>query len=199
MNKIWKYCTQVTLVFVIIAQFSIASASVEAAESFIRKISGKAFNILETETSDHAIIHRLEHLFENSVEISWIAKFILGRYYKTLDDSQIKIFQKTYKNYLLYKYTPKFKTVVGYDFEIVNTKPLGKGYYLINARVFDPEKANPILVEYRVKEFSSGRMFIRDISVEGVSLILTHRSDFTNFLHDNTFNDLLQKLKTKDL
>lgn len=199
MNRCFNFFAKFAAILMLVLRCSLVNASATTAENFIRDVSGKAFKIIETETSDTKIIKSLEGLFQESVEITWIAKFILGRYYKTLTPQQIAVFQSTYKDYLLYKYTPKFKTTVGYNFEIINTKPLGQDYYLINAKVFDPEKANPIEVEYRVKEFSNGSVLIRDISVEGVSLILTHRTDFTNFLHDNSFDDLIEKLKTKSL
>lgn len=169
------------------------------AENFVNSISNRALGIISSTSSNSAIHSELSALFENAVNITWITKFILGKYYRQFSPQEFGEFQVLYKRYLMHKYIPKFKQFAGYESVINYSKPLGQNYYLVQTKIFDPSKAKPLTVEYRVKKASNDKFYIHDITVDAISLILTHRSDFTNFLHTSSIEDLLHNLENQNL
>lgn len=171
-----------------------ADKSSPDAEKFVQQVSTKALSIVGAGESEEAMLSKLESLFESSVDIDWIAKFVLGQYYKGLTEADISHFKKSYREYLLKKYIPRFKNFTANEFKVTSSRSLGEGYYVVSSKVNDPEKSQLLNVEYRVKVMGGNSFQIRDISVEGISLILTQRSDFTNFLHNGSITDLIKKL-----
>lgn len=197
-NNCHKVCF-FNIFFAIFLAFSLNfKAYSNEAEDFVNSVSNRALDIIST-NSHSAARSELGALFESSVNITWISKFILGKYYQQFSTEEFGKFQVLYKSYLMRKYVPRFKEFSGYESVINYSKSLGKNYYLVQTKVFDPSKAKPLTVEYRVKKASNSRFYIHDITVDGISLILTHRSDFTNFLHTNSISNLLQDLENKTL
>lgn len=195
-RKIKRYFA---LLLLTLLPFSIAlkAHSSSGAENFVQGVANKALGIISSPSSNATTVSQLNNLFESSVNITWIARFILGKHYQQFSPEEFAEFQRLYKRYILRKYIPRFKEFAGYESKINYSKPLGQNYYLVQTKVFDPSKAKPLTVEYRVKTASNNKFYIHDISVDGISLILTHRSEFTNYLHANTVRDLMNKLENK--
>ena len=66
----------------------------QSASEFISTLSNEASDILSSKLSDDEIIIRLKKIGERSVDIEGVGLYTLGKYRKTLTDSQ----KKQYKN-----------------------------------------------------------------------------------------------------
>ncbi len=166
------------------------------ARNFIDMVSQQALNTIQEDGSDNTVKHKLSVLFEENVDIEWIAKFVLGNQYGVLKNAEFQRFYNVYHTYLINRYVPKFKSYNGQKYNIVSSKPLGNDYYKVVTNIADQTRSNNTIdVEYRVKLFEGNKAKIRDITVEGISLILTQRTDFTSFLQNDTIDNLIIKLQ----
>ncbi len=188
-----KLISTIIFFWVIISNGAYASDE-QQARDFIDDIAQKSLAILRTEQNDTVIKQKFDDLFERSVDINWVSKFILGVKYRELKTAEYEMFRDVYRIYLINRYVPKFKAYNGHKYTIIDTKDLGSGYYKVVLDVYDQSRGSKIVIEYRVK-LLNGKAIVRDITVEGISLILTQRSDITGFLKTNDINSLISKLK----
>ena len=78
---------------------------------FISSLSSEASNILSSKLSEEEKILRLKELGEQSVDIEGVGLYTLGKYRKTLNDSQKKQYKELFRNYFLKSFSSR---LVGY-------------------------------------------------------------------------------------
>ena len=83
----------------------------KSASEFISSLSDEASNILSSKLSDDEKIIRLKEIGERSVDIEGVGLYTLGKYRKTLTDSQKKQYKELFKNYFLKSFAGR---LVGY-------------------------------------------------------------------------------------
>lgn len=176
----------------------------EQAGKFVEDIGNKIVSIArEKTTSENKKRDKIISVIDNVIDADWIARFVLGKNYKTADDKQRERFTKLYREYMINTYGPKFKNYDGRKFTVNEVKQQG-GFYVAKAEFLPKDSNVPISVDFRVKE-KNGKLLILDFIAEGVSLIETQRSEFNSAISQNgmdEFLDILEKrvknLKTGD-
>lgn len=170
-----------------------ASAS---ADNFVKDVSKSVIQILNEKGSQADKQKKLTEMFQNTMDIDWIARFVLGKFWKGMSEKDQQEYMKNYKDYITASYVPVFKDYNGQSLTIKSVKDIGKDSYLV---VTDIQSANsdvPYRVEYRIKLTSSGYK-IRDIIAEGVSMITTQRSEFATIASSSGVDALNSQLKRK--
>ena len=71
----------------------------KSATEFISSLSSEASNILSSKLSEDEKIIRLKEIGEKSVDIDGVGLYTLGKYRKTLNDSQKKQYKELFRNY----------------------------------------------------------------------------------------------------
>lgn len=134
--------------------------------------------------------HRvLDEMFENNVDTEYMARFVLSKYWKRLDDAQKETYLKLFKRYCLslYKSYPLDFDLTGLDFDVVSSKAVGQ-YTDISCRVDLPEKfrtdsLKSINVTFKLSK--DGDMIkIVDLKIGESSLLLTYRNRFVKMVQD---------------
>jgi phospholipid transport system substrate-binding protein len=138
----------------------------------------------------------LEQLFVKNVDIDWIGKFVVGRYWRTASDEQKKQYLANYKAFLISHYTSNFAEFTNANFEVTKVIDDGNGGELVTMRIKRPQ-AEDIIVEYTIRKSQSDGLKVYDITVEGVSMISTQRSDFTSYISQNSFDALVSQLAAR--
>ena len=173
-----------------------AQASTEEASKYAESTANKAVSILASSASDSAKVTKLESLFVNSVDTDWIARFVMGKYWKDLDATKQKEYVANYRDFLVKHYTQNFKEYSeGTNFSIVRSNELKKNQYRVSMNINRPE-GQPVKVDYRMRKNGS-KYSIIDIVVEGVSLLNTQRSEFSSVIQRNGVDHLINQLKSK--
>jgi phospholipid transport system substrate-binding protein len=80
-------------------------------------------------------------------------------------------------------------------FNITNLRDLGEGDYLVQTAITRPS-APALNYEWRVRDSGNSTKIV-DVIVEGVSLLVTHRSDFTSVASQNGIDGLIASLRDK--
>jgi len=135
----------------------------------------------------------LQDLFVANVDIDWIAKFVVGRYWKTATDEQKKQYMANYRDFIISHYTSNFAEFTNANFEVTRVIPDESGGNVVTMRIKRPQ-AEDIVVDYTVRKSASGGLKVYDITVEGVSMITTQRSDFSSVIAQNGFDNLITQL-----
>lgn len=132
----------------------------------------------------------LDEMFLNDIDLDYISKFVLGKYWRQLDAEGQQNYQKLFKRYALgvYKSFPLEFDTSKIDFSI-NRVRLERENAIVIANIFfqlgsKPDDKQNILVEFRLNN-KDGRLRIIDLKIGESSLILSYRSRFYEMIANN--------------
>lgn len=188
-------------VFLISSLFSISAlakevASEEEVKKFINDVGNTIIDIAsEKKTSEEDKKERIITVVDKSIDPNWIARFVLGKNYRTATDEQKERFTKLYRDFMINTYGPKFKNYNGRKFEVTSVTKQNR-FYIAKAEFLPKDSNTPISVDFRVKE-QGARLVILDFIAEGISLIETQRSEFNSAISQNGMDKFLDILTTR--
>jgi len=182
------------VIIIAILLMPVASLANDMAENFIHSLEGRILNVIQDEKiDDDAKQEKLEGLFDEVVDVDWIGKFVLGKYWRRATDEQKKEFVATYSEFLKKTYVSNFKKYDGERVEVKSSVDDGDNKYIVKTAVIQAN-GKPLDVNYRVKS-EKGNVKIFDIQVEGVSLLNTQRDEFTSVISRDGIDSLIGKMK----
>ncbi|WP_158497772.1 MlaC/ttg2D family ABC transporter substrate-binding protein [Magnetospirillum gryphiswaldense] len=161
---------------------SIAFAVEVKARSFIQDLADTAMNTVAVkDLSDAERALRFRNLFVNTFDLPEISKLVLGRYWRPPTTAEQRgEFQKLFEDIQVYTWTRRFKEYSGETLDIFGVEPDASGDSLVVSQIRRHNLA-PINVSWRVRK--DGETFrVVDIIVEGASMIVTYRSDYSGVL-----------------
>ena len=187
------------IAFSLFLLISIISTNVFAiekqAEAFIIETTTKAKSILlDTKLNDAQLRQQLEKLAVNVVDVEGLAKFSLGEESKKLSDKQISEFVQVFKVYFSKNISNKLKDYSDQDVKITGSKKISDVYVMVNSKIVNAKDKQEILVDWRVF-LVNGKLIIRDLVVEGLSLARTQREEFASIIANKGFEALIENLK----
>ena len=132
---------------------------------------------------------RLGPLIEEAVDVDGIARFCLGRFWRTASQQQQQQFSQLFHAVLLNNITGKLGQFEGVTFKPTTTTQRD-GDSLVGTTIRRPNQ-QPNNVQWVVSQ-ATGRPKIIDVIAEGTSLRLTQRSDYAAYIsHNNNDVDAL--------
>lgn len=182
-----------------------ASAAIDAdkAESFIKDVTHEGIEeLINSNVSQTEKQARFTKLFNEDLDLDFIGRFVLGRYWRTATPEQRSEFISVYRKLNIQTWSARFDEFKGRHFEFLGTekaKSKANDQVYVNTQVPMDEGA-PASVKWRVKE-TDGKMRIVDIIIENVSLAITAQKEYTSYIQksgkgvDGLIADLKAKLK----
>ena len=178
-----------------------ANAEVNAAkaEQFIKDVTKQGLEeLVNSDISDSERRARFTKLFNQDLDLDFIGKFVLGRYWRTATPKQRDEFIDVYRKLNVQTWSERFNDFKGKHFEFLGTeKSKSPDQVFVNTQV-PMQEGKPASVKWRVKE-TNGNMRIVDIIIENVSLAQTSRSEYTSYIQKspNGIDGLIADLKAK--
>jgi phospholipid transport system substrate-binding protein len=193
--KIFRIKNLVILIGLLSANFSYAD--IDGAQKFVKEVGEVT---IETAKSDELSVEEKEQkliqLFENSVDTGWIAKFVMGQYWRDMEEETQEKYKKLYHKYLLQSYVPEFKEYTDEKLKFLGSEKEFEKEYIVKTEIVSP-KGQVYRVDYKIREDDQGNYKIFDIVAEGISLITTHRSEFGSIVSRKGSDFLIKKLAQK--
>lgn len=119
-------------------------------------------------------------LLRNSFDMSTIGRFALGRYWRTATSAQQKEYQRLFEDMVVDVYAARFSEYKGQALEVSETRKDGTKDSVVTSFIV-PTSGSKIRVDWRVR-YKKGKYKIVDVIIEGVSMSLTQRSDFSSVI-----------------
>lgn len=164
-------------------------------KQFVDGLSKKVFGIMNDEALDTDQKQKaLAGIFNQYADSKWMAMFVAGKYGKQLTPAQKSRYLKSYHDYLVYNYVPRFQEYTGKDYEILRVQE--KGQQTVVQVKLKGGSGSDIRAEYLLRKGDGGYKVV-DLSGEGVSLITTQRSDFGGLIGSKGWDYFLDKLDEK--
>ena len=190
----------ITLIFTFAMLFGFRAQALDStkAENFVKKVTTEGIEqIINSDVSMEEKDARFEKLFNEYLDLDYIGKFVLGRYWKTATDKQKKDFIEVYRQFNIKTWSKRFDEFIGKSFDFNGTSPSNsEGQIFVNTSVNMGEAA-PAKVVWRVKDGEN--MKIVDIIIENVSLAITARNEYTAYIKKapGGLDDLIEDLRQK--
>ena len=174
-----------------------ATADAAAATDFVSKLANQAIEIL-SRTKDADVEQRKDvfrSILDQGFDLNAIGRLILGRHWRTASKEQRANYLKLFSEYILRTYSSMLGGYSDETFQIGSARPVGKADLLVDSKIVGSE-GPPVVVDWRVRMINDNYKVI-DVSVEGVSMVLTKRSEFSSVIKNKGFDGLLDALRPK--
>ncbi len=136
----------------------------------------------------------LEPVINESFDFDTIARIVMGRYWKKLDDQQKAEFIDTFSRLSISTYTAQFDSFSGETFEVLGDKEMKKGRILVKTKLITDDRVVPFnYVLHPVKD----RWRIINVIADGISDLSLKRSDYSTIMKTEGFDELVRKLREK--
>lgn len=169
------------------------AASPDAARAFVDGFASKVLAIVSNSSGSRSDKQaQIETLFSDKVDIDYIAKFVLGPSWRTATPAQQAAYVAAYKPFILKNYSGRLTKYSGQTYTLKGARSEGDTAY-VTMLINDPD-GQSITLDYRLRE-AGGSFKITDITVEGVSLLNTQRSEFKSVVNSKGIDGLIEALE----
>jgi phospholipid transport system substrate-binding protein len=137
----------------------------------------------------------LGQAFSKSLDIDWIAKFVVGRSWNNASDEQREQYTELYREFLTKTYVENFAENPDKRISAIKILTVSDGNdnnFTVTTQI-DLTNQDTLSVNYLVRE-KEGRYKVLDIAIENVSLINTHRNEFTTLATNHGLDGVIAKL-----
>jgi phospholipid transport system substrate-binding protein len=150
----------------------------EGAETFIQSLSSEVMTVLDDRTlTPEQRLRQFEKLFLKGFDLEGVGRFVLGRHWRTMNDAQRIEYNRLLRDYVTYSYIVRLEEYSGESLVIRDSRTDPDGESLVHSVVDRPNRP-PVKVDWRVRN-DKGEFKITDIVVEGMSMAITHRAEFS--------------------
>ena len=176
-----------------------ADTNAEESKSFVEKLGKEVIKkVSDEKLSDSQRRSNFRYLYLNAFDNFYISRFVLGRYWKRIDKSVKEEFVKTFNDYIVSTYAPKFKGWQG-EFKAVDAL-IEKNFYNVKMDVIN--KDGPVLkLIWKIYLDKNKNFKILDVNIDGVSMLVTQRAEFMSVIKNNPNGvvGLIEAMKKKIL
>jgi phospholipid transport system substrate-binding protein len=171
---------------------SVAVAQETAASQFVRALGDRVIEILKTEVGERRK-DKLHEQFTQSFDADAMAKFAAGNYWRRANDRQRQEYLKLFSDYVAGLYANKFGEYAGQSFTVTGERMSSEGDVAVASTIIQGQKP-PVKVDFRLRKTEAGFKII-DVYVEGISLLITKRDEFTSVLSREGMDGLIERLR----
>ena len=157
--------------------------NIEQSKFFVENLGKQVVEkVSNVNLSDNERYVNFRDLYLNSFDNYYISRFVLGRYWKRFDSDMRKQFVKSFNNYIVATYAPKFKGWQG-TFKAVDSL-IENNYYNVKMNVLN--KDGPTLkLMWKIYLDKNKNFKILDVNIDGVSMLVTQRAEFMSVIKNN--------------
>lgn len=120
-------------------------------------------------------------LVEGAFDLPGIARFILGPYWRSATDQQRSEFQQVFATYMIDVYWTDFSQYGGQHLSVTGQHPESATSTVVDSEITQPTGRPPVKVEWHVAA-ENGATKITDVSIAGVSELITYRQEFSDVI-----------------
>ena len=134
---------------------------------------------------------------DEAVDLERISRLCLGRHWRVASPGQREEYVRLFRENVLAVLSRRMSFYTGGErFEVTATRAAGEDA-MVASQIIYTTNDPPLKIEWRVR-VESGNPIIIDVLPEGVSLVLTYRSEFDQVVRQSGVDGLIKRLAQKN-
>ena len=192
-------------IFLSIVWLLIASASATAATNaiaadpnvFMNELWGQTIEVLSNKVPRAERLMRFRQLFQADFDGPGIARFVLGRYWRSASEQEQQEYLKLFEDYVVFVYGTRLSNFNGETFKMLGSRTDESGT-IVSTDIISPSGEAPIKVDWQLIA-DHGSFKINDVIIEGISMLATQRSEFASVIqrHGGQVGGLLELMRER--
>jgi phospholipid transport system substrate-binding protein len=143
----------------------------------------QVIDIIKSTTPSPARQNAIQQVLETKFDLPFMAQTALGTHWAKTTPEQQARFLKATASAEARAYSERFGSYLGQTLTMGKTTARANGVYVVDSRL-NQSNGQPIKLEWEVRQGAQG-LRITDVKVEGVSMVMTRRSDFNSYIQNN--------------
>ena len=183
------------LVFCLILNSNILKA-IEP-DVFVQSTVNRASAILSKNITKEEKIEELKKIAKDTVDIRGIGLYTLGSFRKNLSENEKNEYSELFENYFLKTFSSRLSEYTNPKIEVKDKKVLNKNYTIVNSLLVGTSERPEVKIDWRIYTKNADNPLIRDLIIEGLSLVRTQKEEFSSILNSNNgdINSLFKVLE----
>jgi phospholipid transport system substrate-binding protein len=167
------------------------------ASAFMSELWTRAVEILGKKVPQTERLTRFRELFQADFDGPGIARFVLGRYWRSASSEEREEFLKLFEDYVVFVYGTRLSSFNGETFKVRGSRA-DEGGVVVATDILSPGGEGPMKVDWRLVT-DNGAFKINDVIIEGISMMVTQRSEFASVIqrHGGQVSGLLALMREK--
>ena len=186
-------------IFILLLLLSLNSVYAKSVEPdvFVQSTVNRASAILTKSISKEDKMNELKLIAKDTVDIKGIGLYTLGSFRKNLSKSQKNEYSNLFENYFLKTFSSRLSEYTNPKIEVTNKKVLNKNYTIVNSALVGTSERPEVKIDWRIYTKNPDNPLIRDLIIEGLSLVRTQKEEFSSILNSNNgeINSLFKVLE----
>ena len=180
MKKIITFITVLIIIFV----SNNKVYSIEA-DVFVQSTVNRASEILNKKLSKEEKIEKLKIIASETVDIKAIGFYTLGATRKNISKAQIKQYEALFEKYFLKSFASRLAEYSNPEIKVMSKKKLNENYTMVSSILVSTETRPEVKIDWRVYTKNPENILIRDLIIEGLSLVRTQKEEFSSIIQSN--------------
>jgi phospholipid transport system substrate-binding protein len=151
--------------------------------AIINELGNRALEVLGKNATPAQRVARFHELFREDFDVPGIARFVLGRYWKTATPEQQQEFVKLFEDYIALVYSNQLAAYSGETLRVTGSRTSAEEA-VVASEIIRPTGAPPVKVDWHLTD-RNGAYKISDVTVDGISMAVTQRSEFASVIQRN--------------
>ena len=189
--------TSTFLIFIVIFFSSIAKVNSIEPDIFVQSTVNRASEALNNKYSKEKKIEKLKQIASETVDINGIGYYTLGAYRKNINEDQKKEYSNLFEQYFLKSFASRLAEYSNPEIEVLSKQKLNENYTMVSSILVGTEQRPEVKIDWRVYTKNPEIPLIRDLIIEGLSLVRTQKEEFSSIIqsNDGDINALFSTLK----
>ena len=185
------------LIFLVIFFLSIAKVYSIEPDIFVQSTVNRASEALNNKFSKEEKIAKLKNIAKETVDITGIGFYTLGSYRKNINLDQKKEYSNLFEQYFLKSFASRLAEYSNPEIEVLSKKKLNENYTMVSSVLVATEQRPQVKIDWRIYTKNPKNPLIRDLIIEGLSLVRTQKEEFSSIIqsNDGDINALFSTLK----
>ena len=152
---------------------------------FVQSTVNRASEVLAKNISKEDKINELKLIAKDTVDIRGIGFYTLGSFRKNLSEHQKNEYLDLFEDYFLKSFSSRLSEYTNPKIEVQNKKILSKNYTIVNSLLVGTSERPEVKIDWRIYTKNPNNPLIRDLIIEGLSLVRTQKEEFASILNSN--------------
>ena len=164
---------------------------------FVQSTVNRAAKTLGGNFTKKERIEKLKEIASETVDITGIGNYTLGSYRKNINDEQSKEYKLLFEQYFLKSFSSRLAEYSNPEIEVVSKKKINKNYTMVSSILVSTDQRPAVKIDWRIYTKDPKNPMIRDLIIEGLSLVRTQKEEFSSIIQNNDgdINALFASLK----